>query len=147
MEPVKGGSCVNIGRPGSLWTSAKHAPGKDNAQFMIFERRSAARGSPRHEPVAPPSPQHVRALTGLPATVAPTARYAARRGDAAFPDGVAPTLVSTAPLSRAARAILSRLLASGRADHFEGQAVFRIIAALRPISQGMLFRLRKGAAT
>jgi hypothetical protein len=30
---------------------------------------------------------------------------------------------------------------------FEGQAVFRIIAALRPISQGMLFRLRKGAAT
>ena len=38
MEPVKGGSCVNIGRPGALWSSAKHAPGKDNAQFMLFEK-------------------------------------------------------------------------------------------------------------
>ncbi|MDR6116634.1 conjugal transfer pilus assembly protein TraU [Sphingomonas sp. SORGH_AS789] len=38
MEPVKGGQCVNIGRPGSLWTSAKHAPGKDNAEFMLFEK-------------------------------------------------------------------------------------------------------------
>ncbi|MDB5583245.1 MAG: conjugal transfer protein, partial [Bradyrhizobium sp.] len=38
MEPVKGGKCVNIGRPGSLWSSAKHAPGKDNAQFMLFEK-------------------------------------------------------------------------------------------------------------
>jgi conjugal transfer pilus assembly protein TraU len=38
MEPVKGGTCVNIGRPGSLWSSAKHAPGKDNAQFMLFEK-------------------------------------------------------------------------------------------------------------
>ena len=38
MEPVKGGKCVNIGRPGALWSSAKHAPGKDNAQFMLFEK-------------------------------------------------------------------------------------------------------------
>jgi conjugal transfer pilus assembly protein TraU len=44
MEPVKGGSCVNIGRPGSLWTSAKHAPGKDNAQFMIFEKTICCAG-------------------------------------------------------------------------------------------------------
>lgn len=38
MEPVKGGSCVNVGRPGALWSSAKHAPAKDNAQFMVFEK-------------------------------------------------------------------------------------------------------------
>ena len=38
MEPVKGGKCVNIGRPGALWSSAKHAAGKDNAQFMLFEK-------------------------------------------------------------------------------------------------------------
>ncbi len=38
MEPVKGGKCVNIGRPGALWSSAKHAPAKDNAQFMLFEK-------------------------------------------------------------------------------------------------------------
>lgn len=38
MEPVKGGKCVNIGRPGALWSSGKHAPGKDNAQFMSFEK-------------------------------------------------------------------------------------------------------------
>lgn len=38
MEPVKGGQCVNIGRPGALWSSGKHAPGKDNAQFMSFEK-------------------------------------------------------------------------------------------------------------
>jgi conjugal transfer pilus assembly protein TraU len=38
MEPVKSGQCVNIGRPGSLWSSAKHAPGHDNAQFMLFEK-------------------------------------------------------------------------------------------------------------
>jgi len=44
MEPVKGGSCVNIGRPGSLWTSAKHAPGKDNAQFMLFEKMICCAG-------------------------------------------------------------------------------------------------------
>lgn len=44
MEPVKGGKCVNIGRPGSLWTSAKHAPGKDNAQFMVFEKNICCAG-------------------------------------------------------------------------------------------------------
>jgi conjugal transfer pilus assembly protein TraU len=38
LEPVKGGQCVNIGRAGSLWTSAKHAPGQDNAQFMLFNK-------------------------------------------------------------------------------------------------------------
>lgn len=38
MEPVKAGQCVNIGRPGALWSSAKHAPGQDNAQFMLFEK-------------------------------------------------------------------------------------------------------------
>ncbi|NKJ02385.1 TraU family protein [Novosphingobium sp. SG707] len=44
MEPVKGGQCVNVGRPGSLWTSAKHAPGKDNAQFMLFEKTICCAG-------------------------------------------------------------------------------------------------------
>jgi conjugal transfer pilus assembly protein TraU len=46
MEPVKGGQCVNIGRPGSLWSSAKHAPGKDNAQFMLFEKVICCAGIP-----------------------------------------------------------------------------------------------------
>ena len=44
MEPVKGGKCVNIGRPGALWTSGKHAPGKDNAQFMLFEKAICCAG-------------------------------------------------------------------------------------------------------
>ncbi|MAM11820.1 MAG: conjugal transfer protein [Sphingobium sp. SCN 64-10] len=44
MEPVKGGQCVNVGRPGALWTSAKHAPGKDNAQFMLFEKTICCAG-------------------------------------------------------------------------------------------------------
>lgn len=44
MEPVKGGKCVNIGRPGALWTSGKHAPGKDNAQFMVFEKAICCAG-------------------------------------------------------------------------------------------------------
>jgi conjugal transfer pilus assembly protein TraU len=46
MEPVKGGKCVNIGRPGTLWSSAKHAPGKDNAQFMLFEKVICCAGIP-----------------------------------------------------------------------------------------------------
>ena len=46
MEPVKGGKCVNIGRPGALWSSAKHAPGKDNAQFMLFEKVICCAGIP-----------------------------------------------------------------------------------------------------
>ena len=46
MEPVKGGKCVNIGRPGALWTSGKHAPGKDNAQFMLFEKVICCAGIP-----------------------------------------------------------------------------------------------------
>lgn len=46
MEPVKGGACVNVGRPGSLWSSAKHAPGKDNAQFMVFEKVICCAGVP-----------------------------------------------------------------------------------------------------
>src|SRR3546814_1905689 len=46
MKPVKGGKCVNIGRPGSLWSSAKHAPGKDNAQFMLFEKVIFCAGIP-----------------------------------------------------------------------------------------------------
>lgn len=44
MEPVKGGKCVQVGRPGSLWTSGKHAPGKDNAQFMLFEKAICCAG-------------------------------------------------------------------------------------------------------
>ena len=46
MEPVKGGKCVNIGRPGALWSSAKHAPGKDNAQFLLFEKVICCAGIP-----------------------------------------------------------------------------------------------------
>lgn len=46
MEPVKGGKCVNIGRPGALWTSGRHAPGKDNAQFMLFEKVICCAGIP-----------------------------------------------------------------------------------------------------
>ena len=42
----KGGKCVNIGRPGALWTSGKHAPGKDNAQFMLFEKVICCAGIP-----------------------------------------------------------------------------------------------------
>ena len=33
-----------IGRPGALWTSGKHAPGKDNAQFMLFEKAICCAG-------------------------------------------------------------------------------------------------------
>ena len=44
MEPVKGGQCVNIGRPGALWSSGKHAPGKDNAQLMLFEKTICCAG-------------------------------------------------------------------------------------------------------
>lgn len=46
MEPVKGGKCVNIGRPGALWTSGTHAPGKDNSQFMLFEKVICCAGIP-----------------------------------------------------------------------------------------------------
>ncbi|AOF96940.1 traU family protein [Sphingobium sp. RAC03] len=46
MEPVKGGKCVNVGRPGALWSSGKHAPGKDNAQFMLFEKVICCAGIP-----------------------------------------------------------------------------------------------------
>ena len=46
MEPVKSGKCVNIGRAGALWTSAKHAPAKDNSQWMIFEKAICCVGIP-----------------------------------------------------------------------------------------------------
>lgn len=46
MEPVKSGKCVNIGRPGALWTSGKHAPAKDNSQWMIFEKAICCVGIP-----------------------------------------------------------------------------------------------------
>lgn len=39
MEPVKMGRCVNIGRPGLLWTAAKHPPHKDNFAWQVFEKR------------------------------------------------------------------------------------------------------------
>ncbi len=38
MEPVKSGTCVNIGRTGLLWTYLKQQPHKDNFAWALFEK-------------------------------------------------------------------------------------------------------------
>jgi hypothetical protein len=96
MEPVKGGSCVNIGRPGSLWTSAKHAPGKDNAQFMIFEKTICCAGCPRHDRALPlPRSTSGRSLVCPPQS--PDCPVCCAEERRRLPRRRRSTLVSTAP--------------------------------------------------
>ncbi|KAJ8138284.1 hypothetical protein OY671_008503, partial [Metschnikowia pulcherrima] len=98
MEPVKGSKCVNVGRPGALWTSGKHAPGKDNAHGSPTANRtrtSQSRRSVRHE--ARERAAAVRAAGAAavpPAAAAPTPVSAATLP----PPGQAVAPIATAPV-------------------------------------------------
>jgi hypothetical protein len=63
--------------------SGKHAPGKDNAQFMLFEKAICCAGIPRHERVAFPPPAFKNGLAPARPAALPTVSVCA--GAAALP--------------------------------------------------------------